>query len=68
MDEQHPAWRLKGDPAVIAEALRQTLASLLGMDTSSAPTELAGTASGWSPVRQESELFEEPALGTERPG
>ena len=31
MDEQHPALRLNGDPAVIAEALRHALASVIGL-------------------------------------
>ncbi len=36
IDEQHPALRLNGDTAVIAEALRQALASVVGMDSSPA--------------------------------
>jgi MerR-like DNA binding protein len=33
IDEQHPALRLNGDTAVIAEALRQALTSVVGMET-----------------------------------
>ena len=36
MDEQHPALRLNRDPTVIAEALRQALASVIGLDTAGA--------------------------------
>jgi hypothetical protein len=69
MDEQHPALRLNGDPAVIAEALRQTLASLVGLDsTPTAPPELEGGSAPWSESRSDSEMFGEPALETERPG
>jgi hypothetical protein len=32
MDEQHPALRLNGDPSVIAEAFRQALTMLVGME------------------------------------
>jgi MerR HTH family regulatory protein len=69
MDEQHPALRLNGDPAVIAEAIRQTLTSLVGLESFSPdPAELASAAPAWSPAQQESEMFDEPAMGTERPG
>ncbi|HZN97657.1 MAG TPA: MerR family transcriptional regulator [Gemmatimonadales bacterium] len=70
IDEQHPALRLNGDPAVIAEALRQTLASLVGLDATPAPApELqSASASSWSESRPESEMFHESALETERPG
>jgi hypothetical protein len=70
IDEQHPALRLNGDPAVIAEAIRQTLASLVGLEAPPAPTpQLQGTSSsGWSESRPESEMFDESALETERPG
>jgi MerR HTH family regulatory protein len=70
IDEQHPALRLNSDPAVIAEALRQTLASLVGLDATPAPApELqSASASGWSESRPESEMFHESALETERPG
>src|SRR4051794_35837572 len=66
MDEQHPALRLNGDPAVIAEALRQTLASLVGLDPIAPVVEPAETAeSRWSGP---SPVFDESSVGTERPG
>jgi hypothetical protein len=70
IDEQHPALRLNGDPAVIAEALRQTLASLVGLDASPATApELPGaSAPSWIDGPPESEMFDESALETERPG
>jgi hypothetical protein len=68
IDEQHPAMRLNGDPAVIAEALRQTLASLVGLDPTPAPELEAASAPSWSESRPESEMFGESALETERPG
>jgi MerR HTH family regulatory protein len=68
IDEQHPALRLNGDPAVIAEALRQTLASLVGLDSPLPSAELPSAAPAWSPAQQETEMFDEPALGSERPG
>jgi hypothetical protein len=70
IDEQHPALRLNGDPAVIAEALRQTLASLVGLDLSPVTASELQTAAapGWSPSEAESEMFGESAVETERPG
>jgi len=65
MDEQHPALRLNSDPAVIAEALRQALASLVGMD-SSAVGEGRGTGGGgWITGEHEREMLEEAPVTTE---
>lgn len=70
MDEQHPALKLNGDPSVIAEAIRQALASLVGLE-GSAPDSMelpdAGM-SAWSPTPSESEVFDDTAMGTERSG
>jgi len=41
IDEQHPALRLNGDTAVIAEALRQALTSVIGLETPVAVPEAA---------------------------
>jgi hypothetical protein len=41
IDEQHPALRLNGDTAVIAEALRQALASVVGLESPVAVTDEA---------------------------
>jgi hypothetical protein len=70
IDEQHPALRLNRDPAVIAEALRQTLASLVGIDASplTAAELQTAAAPGWRASEAESEMFDESALETERPG
>jgi len=67
MDEQHPALRLNRDPTVIAEALRQALASVIGLEiTPQNPPELSMEASAWSPTMAESEIFDQPVLGSER--
>ncbi|HEY9013628.1 MAG TPA: hypothetical protein VIM84_01020, partial [Gemmatimonadales bacterium] len=65
IDEQHPALRLNGDPAVIAEALRQTLASLVGLEPTAPMAEPAEAQSRWSGP---SAVFDESSVGTERPG
>jgi hypothetical protein len=66
MDEQHPALRLNRDPAVIAEALRQALASVTGVESSPAPVELPDLdASAWTSTLAEAEMFDESALGSE---
>ena len=46
IDEQHPALRLNGDTAVIAEALRQALMSVVGLETPVAVPEGAAPAEG----------------------
>jgi len=68
MDEQHPALRLNRDPTVIAEALRQALASVIGLEVSPQnPPELSGMeAPAWSSTLTDSEIFDHPALGSER--
>ena len=70
MDEQHPALRLNGDPAVIAEAFRQSLATLVGMESSpTAPVELREAVTpAWSPIQSASELFDNSTVSTEPPG
>jgi MerR HTH family regulatory protein len=70
MDEQHPALRLNGDPAVIAEALRQALASVVGLEGPHAPSpELgAGSGSAWTGVQPEPEMVDTSSVSTERPG
>ena len=48
IDEQHPALRLNGDTAIIAEALRQALMSVVGLETSVAvPEEAAPDKGAW---------------------
>jgi hypothetical protein len=64
MDEQHPALRLNRDPTVIAEALRQALASVIGLESGAAEPELAATP--WTSSLSESELYDETTLGSER--
>lgn len=65
MDEQHPALRLNSDPAVIAEALRQALASVLGME-SSVGSEGRGTGgANWITSEHEPRMLEEAPASTE---
>jgi len=48
IDEQHPALRLNGDTAIIAEALRQALMSVVGLEASvSVPEEAARDEGAW---------------------
>jgi hypothetical protein len=70
MDEQHPALRLNGDPAVIAEALRQALASVIGLEGAQGnPPELRATAEpAWAAVQPEPEMVDTSSINTERPG
>jgi MerR HTH family regulatory protein len=67
MDEQHPALRLNRDPTVIAEALRQALASVTGLDAGpSHSAELAPVAApAWASTLAGSELFDESPVGSE---
>jgi hypothetical protein len=70
MDEQHPALKLNGDPGVIAEAIRQALASVVGLEpgtTEPAEPPDAGPPT-WSTGPADSEIYDESAVGTERPG
>lgn len=69
MDEQHPALRLNSDPAVIAEAIRHALATLVGLEPSLAiPGEPgAGAEPTWGSLQQEPEMADTP-MGTDRPG
>ena len=69
MDEQHPALRLNSDPAVIAEAIRHALATVVGLEPSlSGSAEPAsGAEPTWRSLQPEPELNES-SLGTEQPG
>jgi MerR-like DNA binding protein len=70
IDEQHPVLRLNGDTAVIAEALRQALASVVGLDTSPVLAEegRGGAEPGWSPVEHESHAADNSPVSSESPG
>jgi hypothetical protein len=70
IDEQHPALRLNGDTAVIAEALRQALASVVGLDTSPAFAEERRGAPepAWSPIEHEPETSDGSRVSSESPG
>jgi MerR-like DNA binding protein len=67
IDEQHPALRLNGDAMVIAEALRQALASVVGLDTSPlfAEDRRAVVEPGWKPVEHEAEALEQSRVGSD---
>jgi hypothetical protein len=48
IDEQHPALRLNGDTAIIAEALRQALTSVVGLGTPvTVPEDAAPDEGAW---------------------
>jgi MerR HTH family regulatory protein len=69
IDEQHPALRLNGDPAVIAEAVRQALTSVVGLEPAP-PSEAElreGTHVEWAPPPTE-EILETTEVSTESPG
>lgn len=69
MDEQHPALRLNADTAVIAEALRQALASVVGVEISpSASDDDAPAQRRWTGAREEPEMMEGSRLSTETQG
>ena len=67
IDEQHPALRLNGDTALIAEALRQALASVVGLDASPAFGEerRAAPEPTWSPIEHEPETSNESRVSSE---
>jgi hypothetical protein len=48
IDEQHPALRLNGDTASIAEAFRQALASVVGLEPAVAVSEEGAEDRAWS--------------------
>jgi DNA-binding transcriptional MerR regulator len=69
IDEQHPALMLNGDTAIIAEALRQALASVVGVDAAPAfAEEHRAPEVAWSPVDQEPEAIKESPVSSESPG
>jgi hypothetical protein len=70
MDEQHPALRLNGDTAVIAEAMRQALASVVGIDSAHAGLEQQPKLiePEWSPVEAGSAVTDDSAVSSESPG
>ncbi len=57
IDEQHPALRLNGDTAVIAEAFRQALSSVLGLEPAAVPDRDAEGDAAWSEVTDEAEMI-----------
>jgi MerR-like DNA binding protein len=66
IDEQHPAWRFNGDPSVIAEAIRQALASVLGVESSAGDFRIP-VEPAWSSAQHEP-ILNQDAIATERPG
>lgn len=70
IDEQHPALRLNGDTAVIAETLRQALASVVGLDTSPVFAEQprATAEPAWSPIEREPETSDGSRVSSESSG
>lgn len=47
IDEQHPALRLNGDSAIIAETLRQALMSVVGLEPAAVPEHAAPNDGAW---------------------
>jgi hypothetical protein len=68
IDEQHPALRLNGDTAVIAEALRQALTAVVGLEQVGVSDEEPGTAPRWSGGSPVQEIIDEPRMSTETRG
>jgi hypothetical protein len=70
MDEQHPALKLNSDPSIIGEAIRQALASVVGLEPGTPPPGESSDAepSAWSTGPTDPEMYSEQAVGTERPG
>ncbi|MGH7508862.1 MAG: MerR family transcriptional regulator [Gemmatimonadales bacterium] len=66
IDEQHPALRLNGDTSVIAEALRQALSTVVGLEPAPVPEEEAPRPPAWSEARED--MIDGPRLSTETPG
>ncbi len=69
MDEQHPALRLNSDPAVIAEAIRHALATVVGLEPSlsSSGEPRPGAEPAWGSLQREPEM-DGSQMGTEQPG
>jgi hypothetical protein len=67
IDEQHPAVRLNSDLTVVAEALRQALASVVGLDTVAPGTGERRIQSepAWSSLESEPDLMEESRVSSE---
>jgi hypothetical protein len=66
IDEQHPALRLNGDTAVIAEAMRQALASVIGIEHDPTFAEERRTlVESWSPVEPETEMTDTSRVSSE---
>lgn len=63
IDEQHPALRLNGDTSVIAEAFRQALTMLVGLEPAVAMASEHEPDEPWQPA--ETGPLEELTLGTE---
>jgi hypothetical protein len=69
MDEQHPALRLNADPGVIAEAIRQALSTVVGLEpVLSGPPDLdISSEPSWTTSQPESVMLETSQLTTESP-
>jgi hypothetical protein len=63
MDEQHPALRLNGDTSIIAEALRQALATVVGLEPAAVSAEL-GSVDAWRPPEDDAEMLDDSIQGT----
>ena len=64
IDEQHPALRLNGDPSVIAEAVRQALGAVVGLEPAvTISAEIEGIEP-WRPPLDDAEVLDDSIQGT----
>jgi len=66
IDEQHPALRLNGDTAVIAEALRQALTTVVGLEAAVTVSAARTDGEAWRPSEQDAAVLEDTTLSSER--
>jgi hypothetical protein len=66
IDEQHPALRLNGDTALIAEALRQALTAVVGLEPAPAPSPERSDEQVWRLTEGETDVLDDSTLSTER--
>jgi len=64
IDEQHPALRLNGDTSIIAEAFRQALSTVVGLEPAAGTGREPDPGAVWSEAAHEPEM-DESHLGTE---
>ena len=63
IDEQHPALRLNGDTSVIAEAMRQALGTVVGLEPAVAVTVEIERVEAWRPPHDAAEVLDDSIQG-----